>query len=136
MGVACLILTAIMGASTAHFIARSAGAAGTVIALDEKVNAKDHRTYYYPVFSFEAGDGRSYTVVSREGRASPAYSVGQVVRVRYDRANPNVAGIRSMEPYWAGSVIRALAGVLFLGVSRALKSAQKRDKPAVRHPGS
>lgn len=134
VGVACLVLAAIGGTWTARFVVRSMATVATITGLGEKVNADDGKTYYYPEFSFVAQDGKTYTAVSHTGSSTAAYTVGKSVRILYDRTNPSSARIDSFGQIWGGDVIAALVGAMFLAISAALKSAQKR-KAAVVHTG-
>lgn len=132
----CLLLAAIFAVSAARFVSRSVAAAGTVTGVSQNASADDGKTYYYPEFSFVAQDGKTYTAASNTGSTSPAYTVGQSVRILYDKTNPNSARIDSFGQIWGGSLLFALCGVVFLSISAALNSAQKRKAAAALPSGS
>lgn len=135
VGVACLVLAAVMGAFTARFVVRSMATVGTITGLGEKVNADDGKTYYYPEFAFVAQDGKTYTAVSHTGSSTAAYTVGQSVQILHDRTDPSAARIDSFGQIWGGDMLAALVGIMFLAISAALKSAQKRKAAAAVHTG-
>ncbi|HWE83465.1 MAG TPA: DUF3592 domain-containing protein [Terracidiphilus sp.] len=135
IGVACLVLAAIGGAWSARFVMRSVATVGAVTALEDKVNADDGKTYYYPEFVFEAQDGKTYNGVSHTGSTSADYAVGQSVRILYDKADPNSARIDSFGQIWGGDLLVALVGIMFLAISAVLKTAQNRKAPAAAHTG-
>ena len=94
---------------------------GRVVGLDE--SSSDSGTGYSPIFVFTAA-GNEYEVNSGIASDPPDYAVGDIVRVRYLPANPQIAEIDSpwISPWLYGGVVAlmtlALAAMNVVGMRR------------------
>ncbi|MBO0828036.1 MAG: DUF3592 domain-containing protein [Streptosporangiales bacterium] len=73
---------------------------------------------YYPVLGFAAEDGKQVQTIAENGTSSERYQVGDVIDVRYDRADPTHAYAESVLYGGATSFVSTLAGLgaVILGV--------------------
>jgi hypothetical protein len=77
---------------------------------------KENNTVSFtPVFSFRAGDGKSYTVVSDFESNHPGYEVGQEVDIRYEKVNPAEARLASFQRLWSILLLFGIIGAFILG---------------------
>jgi hypothetical protein len=129
VAVVALVAAALLAAWTARFVSRSTVTAGTILSLEETTS--DGKTYYVPQFSYIADNGRTYNSISNSGSNPPAYTVGQTIRVRYERTNPANVEIDSFWELWGMATIFALAGLASFILSRFLKKAAQRKAAAV-----
>ncbi|HLA08835.1 MAG TPA: DUF3592 domain-containing protein, partial [Anaerolineales bacterium] len=83
---------------------RGETATGTVIQLDEQSDANGGCCTYVPVIEFQV---KEQTFSFRGGTASdpPQFEVGEMVKVRYDPADPNTAQIDNVFERWLLPVI-------------------------------
>jgi Protein of unknown function (DUF3592) len=133
--VACVALVVALGmaAFTARFVGRSAVAAGTVTGLREVSGQDDGKTYYAPDYSFTAQDGRAHSGYSSSGSNPPAFTVGEAIRVRYDKADPSRNEIDTFWSLWGLSTGTALFGGFFAVLGFAMRAAMRRKSqtPAI-----
>lgn len=116
--------------STRRFLRRAIPAAGIIVGFEERPEEEEgerkysitigflswsfgpkeeRRIRYFPRVAFETKDHEKRIFTSDDGSREPSHHVGDVVRVFYDPAQPQVARIN--EPIW----VFAAAGVI--GVS-------------------
>lgn len=126
--VAALIFGGAAAVGLAKFLRHAVSTEGTVIRLDWHVDMRRVRSTsgYKAVVRYRRADGSTGEFVDEAGSDPPAYSVGEKVRVLYDRAYPAVAKIDSFRSLWLVPVSELLAGVLILGVLAALRVAGLR----------
>jgi len=98
---------------------------GTISAVDVKPD--DDKNLYCPHFEFKTSDGRTYTGRCHiwEGRATPPFSVGDIVTVRYKPDAPGDAWLES----WVSKLPRdtGISGLCGLIIGFVLQwFAQKR----------
>lgn len=94
-----LTLAAVASAGNLIFICNAATTDGTILDLHGVDSSKDPDSYA-PVFRFTADDGRTYIVVSNSSTAPPGFSVGEHVRVLYQKGRPESAKIDTLYQLW------------------------------------
>lgn len=109
-------------------------AAGVVVRLEERKGARGNGRSYAPVVRFSTRDGQGVEFTSTVSANPPAYSVGEPVRVLYDRAQPVNAELDSSAARWFGVVGLVFLGAVFsaLGVYFLLPAPSRR-RVNIRH---
>lgn len=125
LGVAILTLTiaAILTFSASRKVLREESVQGYVVDL---VVRKDQygNDYYYPVVEFDLPDGTRLDVQLTQGSWPAPFVRGEPVTVAYDPAQPRKARIKTTEDtlvMYIGAMITGFIGVVFLGVSLAVR---------------
>lgn len=97
-----------------RFLDRATVADGVVSGM-ESHSSKNGSTYY-PVVTYQDSEGQEHTLASQIGSSSPAYDVGETVKVRYESGNPATAVIDSFLEMWG--IITVLVGIsaIFLAI--------------------
>lgn len=70
------------------------------------------KSSYYPVISFKASDGYSYTFSPETGTNSPDYDKGEIIMINYKEENPQMAKIDSLKERYALPLALLSAGLL------------------------
>jgi hypothetical protein len=109
-----LIAGLVSAVHTVRFLRRSAAAAGTVVRFKTGHHAENGAPDYAPVFSYTASNGQSYVLESHNYSGPPEFSIGQNVRVLYERAHPEHAKIDTYWQIWAIEDVSGLVGGLFV----------------------
>jgi hypothetical protein len=125
---ACLAMAAIIALLTANFVSRSIATTATVVKLAAVSAHDDGKTYYAPEYSFIAQDGGRYAHVAHSSSNPPAYTIGQVISVRYDKANPENSKINSFWNLWGFPILAGLSGGGFAVLARIMNAAKRRKK--------
>jgi hypothetical protein len=131
----CLFGGAVVSAiQTEVFLGKSVSVAGKVVSLRSKVDY-DGSTTYAPVFSFTAGDGRSYTV-SSNAFANPAdFSPGQSVTVLYVKDLPAEVRIDTFYQVWGMAEVLAIIAAGFIAMGTGfLLYRHRRDRRGMQNP--
>lgn len=108
--------------TTRRFLAGTSAADGVVVKVDDVTTShKDGTTSrYYPVVRFVTGSGQVVQYRDHLGENSPAYRVGDPVRVLYDPANPQRARLDTWASLWLEAMILLMIGVPLLFVSAVI----------------
>jgi hypothetical protein len=111
----CMFAGGVVSAiQTELFLRSSASVTGTVVSLRSKVDDGD--SSYAPVFSFTAGDGRSYTVASHNFSSPPDFSPGQSVAILYMKDRPEDARIDTFYQVWGMAEVLAIIAAAFVAM--------------------
>ena len=101
-----------------EFFNHSVQAEGTVIDIESQ---SGKRTTYYPVISFQAVDGNTYTFSPETGTDGPFdYTKGEKLMIKYKEETPQIAKIDSFKERWGLPLALMVAGMLItlsLGVN-------------------
>jgi len=126
----CLLVAGLVSAiDTARFLRRSTSAAGTIVRMRIGHHSDTGSADYAPVFSFTASNGRGYSVESHNFSNPPEFSVGQNIKVLYDRDHPEHARIDTHWQIWAIEEVLGLVGGLFVASGVAfLIYLRRRDR--------
>lgn len=121
LGVAILMLVVAMltGTSTARKLAREQSALGQVTGLTERKDSNGN-SFFYPVVSFEPGNGDRENVQLAEGSWPPSHRVGDLVKVLYDPLNPLDARIDSgggTAALWTWTLVTGILAIAFAGAA-------------------
>ncbi|MGW8124006.1 DUF3592 domain-containing protein [Roseivirga echinicomitans] len=114
------------------FFNQSTLAEGTIIDIESK--DRKSTTYYYPVVSFNALDGKTYTFSSELGsNSSFDYDEGEKIMVRYMEEQPEKAKISSFWNLWSLPMTLLFAGLVITlaGSTIVYKSFQKNKTKQV-----
>jgi Protein of unknown function (DUF3592) len=124
--VACVAFVVALGFTvfTARFVSRSTVTTGTVTGLNED-NGENGKTYT-PEYTFTAQDGRIYNGVSSSSSSSPAYTVGQTIRIRYDQAHPTSNRIDNFSSLWGFPTTFFLFSAFFAALGFVMRAAKRR----------
>jgi hypothetical protein len=125
-GVACLGVALFFAVLTAAFIRNAVETTGKIVNLVPVADKENDSTNYAPIFSFTAGDGRTYTVTSNTSSNPPEFSPGQEVRVLYAPRNPSHARLKSTIQLWLVSMICAPLGAIYAGLGSVLLYFDRR----------
>ena len=77
------------------------GTFGKIVGLDARADNEDDSSTYYPIVRFVTAQGRAVTDTSGAGAAVARYAMGQVVRVRYNPANPTQMELADYFGHWS-----------------------------------
>jgi hypothetical protein len=115
-GVASAIYSLVVFIGTLRFLRVSAKVDGRISHLERTSTGggKFGQYIYAPVFFFNAADGKTYTVTSKDATRSPGFGIGERVSVRYDPANPEDARIHTFFQTWGRAIVFGFCGVLFI----------------------
>ena len=99
-------------------VLRRRGAVGEATVTDVRTewhessgeNSTGHYVYY-PVLGFATADGRQVQTVAANGTSSERYSVGDVIDVQYDRADPTHAYAENVLSGSAWPFVKTLLGL-------------------------
>lgn len=101
-----------------EFFNHSIQAEGTVVDIESR---KGSKTKYYPVISFQAVDGNTYTFSPDTGTSSSFdYTKGEKLMIKYKEETPQMAKIDSFKERWGLPLALMSAGLLIalsLGVA-------------------
>jgi hypothetical protein len=101
------------------FLLKSRRASGQLSDWKQKAH------HWYPIVTFTAQDGNTYTATGNAGYdVKPGYKIGSPFPIRYDPANPKVSQVSSILHYWAAPVgfliLASAATFAFLENARVL----------------
>ncbi|MBI1920778.1 MAG: DUF3592 domain-containing protein [Geobacter sp.] len=111
IGVGSLIYAPIKFVKTFQFIRNSVETTGTVVHFHESRDSKS--TTYAPEVTFTGPDGTWVRFRSQIGRGSPAYTIGELVPVRYNPQDPSQAEINEGQTLWMPIIILFSLGIAF-----------------------
>ena len=111
IGLVVLIGSVVAILKTRSRIANSLSADGLVTAFATEMGRSGY--LYYPVVQFKIPSGQTISFQSSVGTSRPGYSVGQQVKVLYDRRNPQEAEIDSLSSLWLVPGCMLAMGLLF-----------------------
>jgi hypothetical protein len=126
VGAGMSIVALALAIHTSLFLRNGARTQATVIALVPKTDPDEGNVDYYPQFSFQTPDGRSFSVASQTGSNPPGFREGQQVSVIYSPANPVDAKIDSFVQLWFLPLVFFFVGAMCLGVLRLNIYLEKR----------
>ncbi|HWG19791.1 MAG TPA: DUF3592 domain-containing protein [Terracidiphilus sp.] len=132
VGVIFLALSGVFALFTRSFIQRAVSTDGTVVKLVEFVDRQHGDVDYAPVFTFAAMDGQKYTIASSVRSSPPAYSLGEHVRVLYDKNNPANAKLSSFTQLWFLPTTFAILGGIFTLVGVVLLVILSRRSQVIK----
>jgi hypothetical protein len=95
-------------------------APGVVVALREERDGMESQSFSYPRVRFRTASGRDITFESGMGRGGASWKTGEVVSVRYQRDQPEVAELDSFASLWGPTVLFALLAIVFVAVGAGL----------------
>jgi len=122
----CVLLWALISLYRTHvFLHSSQSADATVIQMKEILSLNHARRSYAPVFTFLAGDGRSYTVTSKMANNPPAFKVGEHATAHYEKGHPELARLDSFSQLWLFDLSEGILGFLFTLLLLAVIFARK-----------
>lgn len=114
VGVLLLVLSLGTAGRTEQFLRGSVATHGSVVA---NVELTDREVLSYaPVFEFADAAGKTHRVQSRVSSNPPDFAVGQPIRIRYERDDPEDARPDSFGQLWATTVAGGVAGVVILAL--------------------
>lgn len=96
------------------FLRNSDVTTGVVVALGESRDQDE--TSYSPTVRFRTAAGREVTFQSGTGSGKASWSIGDSIRVRYRRDQPDSAEVSSFAALWGPSLLFALLAVVFLSI--------------------
>jgi hypothetical protein len=105
---------------------RGASTVGTIVGLSGVPNQEDNTINYAPSFTFKAGDGRTYTVMSSVATNPPGFEVGQSVPVLFLRADPASPKLNSFWQIWFVTGLCGGLGAFFTGAGYLLLRYERR----------
>jgi hypothetical protein len=117
------------------FVAGPAHARGTVTELVPRSTGRHSGLVYYPRFTFQAADGRTVSLVSREGSNPAGFWPGDHIGVSYDPNNPANALIDSFGQTWGGDLLLWFLGLFFTVIPGFLWGRARAASRAVRAAG-
>jgi hypothetical protein len=128
IGLAMLIIAAILVGNSQSFSEKATRAAGVVVELDPSYSSDG--TTYAPIVRFLTTEEQEVVFRSSVSSSPPSYEVGEQVEVLYDPANPDDAVIDSVwQVYLAPMIVGFVGGVFFLiggGMLGGLLIARRR----------
>lgn len=140
LGSAFLYFTYLACIDNIRFLRKAIVTQGQVVRFEEKMDTDSDNNrvkMYYPIVSFQAGDserfefqsllgagqengkiiqetnGKRLTFESALGSGSPAYKIGQTIKVAYDPARPEAARIYAFTELWFGAFVLSIFGINF-----------------------
>jgi len=111
IGLVVLIGSVVAILKTRSRIANSLSADGLVTAFATEMGRSGY--LYYPVVQFKIPSGQTISFQSSVGTSRAGYSVGQQVKVLYDRRNPQEAEIDALSSLWLVPGCMLAMGLLF-----------------------
>ena len=114
------------GIHNGTLLLRSIVAKGAVLILEPVRDQEGNTFNYAPVFTFNAVDGRSYTVKSAIATNPPESAVGDRVRVLYVKSDPEGARLANFWQFWFVPVLLAALGLFFTGAGYGLLLYERR----------
>lgn len=122
----CVLVAALVSAYRTHvFLQSSTAAEATVVQMKEVRSLNLIERRYAPVFTFTAGDGRTYTLASKMATNPPAFKVGEHVMAHYQTGHPEQARLDSFAQLWLFDLIEGAFGVIFTLLMLAVIFARK-----------
>src|SRR5262245_37889790 len=85
VGTGLVVIAAVLGVSEHRWIRNAAIGDGEVVDLVLRQSTTHRRTGYSPRITFTAEDGSQHTFTRASASNPPGYSVGEHVKVAYDR---------------------------------------------------
>ena len=95
-------------------------ALGVVVGLREERDGMESQSFSYPRVRFQAASGRDITFESGMARGGAGWKTGEVVSVRYQRDQPEVAELDSFASLWGPTSLFALLAGVFVAVGAGL----------------
>ena len=83
---------------------------GTVVELVQRNTSRSH--IFCPVVEYSLPSGEKMRFTSEFGTLPASHKIGDVVKVRYDPANPQQAEIESGMSLWLGPLIMVFMGTV------------------------
>ncbi len=80
----------------------------------------ESQTFSYPRVRFRSASGRDITFESGMARGGAGWKAGEVVSVRYQRDQPEVAELDSLASLWGPTFLFALLAVVFVALGAGL----------------
>ncbi len=121
VGVLLSVLAAVLGVREHRWLKGAALADGVVVELvahRQHGGKSDSRTTYSPRVTFTAPGGGEHTFTGSQGSRPPAYEVGELVKVAYDRATFEGRIMSFGERFGVTVVLAALGlGAIFMSVT-------------------
>lgn len=97
-----------------EFFNRSVQTEGVVVDVLETTRTRG-TVYYYPLVSFKAADGNTYTFSSETGTSSALdFNKGDKLMVRYAEGDPQVAKLDNFMELWGLPLALLVAGIVLL----------------------
>lgn len=113
---------------TQSWLGRTLAAEGRVTELARSFSGGSRTSgpMYHPIVSFTAQDGRKIEFRSGTGSNPSAFTIGEVVTVRYDPANPDSAAIDAFFSLWLMPLIFGFIGAIFILIAGGMAYASRR----------
>ncbi len=133
IGILLLFASGFLVSDHYQFISSAKIGKGTVIDLEyEQGSGKNNLGIYYPVITFIAQDGKTYTIRSSSGSNPPEYNKGEKVDIRYNPNNPNDVLLNDFFSQWGPVLLTGVFGLFFGGVGLVIWSAQAKRKKEIK----
>jgi len=95
-----------------EFYDHATQAEGVVVDIE---SIKGNKTTYYPVISFQALDGKTYTFTPETGTSSAFdFNKGDKLMIKYKEETPQMAKIDSFKERWGLPLALLVAGIVIL----------------------
>jgi hypothetical protein len=91
---------------------------GVIVALGERRD--EDETSYFPKVRFRTAAGREVTFESGAGSGQESWRIGNSIKVRYQRDQPENAEVGSFAALWGLPLLFAVLGIAFLFVGIAV----------------
>ncbi|WP_322026965.1 DUF3592 domain-containing protein [Burkholderia sp. BCC1977] len=128
LGVALLVVAAMLAVTASHAAGDLVRAPGTVVRI---VQDSDAMRAYRPIVAYLANDGRRREVAGNTASVVPAYDIGESVDVLVDPAHPNrPALIDDFTQRWFPVAVPALLAVASLAIASLLYAHERRGRQA------
>ena len=101
---------------------------GRIVQMIARSGTSDgrHSTTWTPVFTFRLPDGKEMRVTAGYSSSPPCCRVGEVVRVRYDPADPSRAQMAGFVASWLVATILGAIGLVFTLVGLLVRRMFRR----------
>ena len=128
LGLAGLLVSAIMFTKTQEFLDNAVTANGIVVDLVEDYDDDDDSTTYRPVVEFVAASQEVTRFTSSIGTSPPSYQKGEAVEVLYLERSPQEARIHSFMHLWSSTLLSSVLGLIFFLAGCALVFTEARGR--------
>ncbi|QIQ21684.1 DUF3592 domain-containing protein [Zophobihabitans entericus] len=112
-GVISLCMSVIITSQKLSFIKSSVQVEGTVAYLSESYSDNSGSPSYYPVVTFQDGNGITRIFRSEVGSNPASYDRGEIVNVYYNPDDPTDAKINGFLALWFASIVTGILGIIF-----------------------
>ncbi|RFA25573.1 hypothetical protein CAI21_18785 [Alkalilimnicola ehrlichii] len=115
IGLSALVGAGVTGYNSYRFVTTAEPTVGVVLEVRREIGRDsdgNQTVRYYPVVRYQGPNGMA-TYRSRSGSSSPRFSVGELVPMLYDPANPRNVRMDDFFDLWTATVLFSVFGVIF-----------------------